>query len=565
MYDPSNTHFCMPRQIEGVGSMVATEFDSFKLDFQLQLEDRTNFSLHNEIHGRDIHEEDHTQSNSFIQLNPQVVNDLKTKHMQSLEEKRLSEEPKRETRVPERDSTFELAMGLRNDPEKKISFEESMKKRRSGFLMDVADDANENGNVDAVWNDLQHTRPKQVANGEESVYESKASILRKEMTSFRKELNAVKKSLPNQFETNVFNETGGEEGEIMNEGSKQDRRELDPVTKSPSNQFKTSQNTNHDDAWNITSFWSNAAKNTEKNAAKNSLKKKTKEVTNRDKKYFKNDWNLDFHDNENMNRKTGPDDSAALKTYSDHNDQGVIQNKDNSSSIVGTDDSFPECPEMPFDQGLNEVEKEFNENSCPGEKDCNVPSKTCDKRQDSVTLPSQETQESDSRKNRNVEDTAQNSVKRESLKDERVSTTSNYDKDMELVRLLLRKYGEDIDDEKVKRIHAIVDVPTDAWFHRHATGMCKKSPKLSPLKVDEAYNLPQRNSILKVPAFREKGQQYQAPSLQVPFKEKNRVHFKNSDVNEMTDDFQSMHVQSMKGNKSPRMSAKIQFWEEKEL
>mmetsp|Transcript_10928 Transcript_10928/g.26264 ORF Transcript_10928/g.26264 Transcript_10928/m.26264 type:complete len:598 (+) Transcript_10928:120-1913(+) len=499
MYDPSKTHFCMPRQIEGVGTTIATESDSSKLDFQLQLEEHPDLSRHNEFQTMIHYDEDGTQSNSIIQLNPQVVNDLKTKHMHSLEDKRLSEEPERGSQVPVRDSTFELAMGLRSNSERAFSFEESMGTRRSVIAMDDADDVDKNGDADAAWDDIQKLNIEPSSNGDQRVYESKASFLRKEMTSFRKELNAVKKSLPNRFQPDTFNESDGEGGKVLNEGPNLNGRDLYPITKSPPNQLKSNDNVNQDGNSKVKSFWSGSAekkakktvKHVSKNPAKDSPKKQTQDTTNRDKNYFKNDWNLDFDDNPNTDMRN----ELILDTPSINNsnvkDQGATQISEKASSTVGTDEIFPEYPEMPFDQDLSQEEKELNDNASLEDKDWNAQSSTCDERKEYITSPVQEIKDTDNLENENVEDPTKSWDKRESTEDDRVSTKSNYEKDMELVRLLLRKYSEDVDekerDEKVKRIQAVVDVPTDAWFHRHAVGMCKNSNKLSPSKVDEAY------------------------------------------------------------------------------
>ena len=514
---------------------------------------------------------DRARSHTIIQLNPQVVNDLKTKYMQSIDNGTFKGSSKIKQLmnakiIPVKESSIEKTMSLRNDPEKAFRPEQSIKLPHNGFLMKEADDINEIGDADGSWNELQYMRIKQKTNKEQALYESKALVLRKEMTLFRKELNDVKKSLPNQLHTNHFTDMIDGTKEASRRNTKPCRREPDAVKKSlPKMQLDSKQYNNQVGAWNFTAFASKASKeNTHKDA-------------NRDQKYFKNDWNLTFQDQEN-NNKTEPSHSAPKIVSSEIKDQNTIQNIENSNSVFETNLSFPECPEMPFDQGLNPVEIEMIGSTSPEERNCKEQSNNCDEGQKFIALSSQNRQESGKIESQNSEETADNSDPREDTGNIHASSKLNYEEDMELVRKLLKKYGEDTDEtlkvDKVNRTYAITDAPTDAWFHRHA-GMCRKSGKSPTLRAEEKSNLRQGNSRIN------------EHSLPVLAKKINRVHFKTSAVDEATKGSTSNLLENMTGNltkvevgrhpitrnavvassaHSPgKLSDKIKFWEARNI
>ena len=510
-YDPSKTHFCMPRQqVEGAGAGVgagaAEAEDCYKLDFKLQAEEQSDFYYHNEanlIFGEEPH--------GIIKLNPQAINDLKTMHMQSVNgEREVS------------------GIGPAFEP-------------RSTFLAEKEYKTTESEDMEDAWN--------QLLSKNQAPYESKASILRKEMSLFRKELNAVKRSLPNQFDTNYFDNESDEreELEVSNETS-----QGQPKSKEPPGDY----------------------------------------VDCDRKKYFKNDWDLNFRDEENND-----DEDAHRELSQGSMEQEVtVQNSKDSSAILETNESFPECPEMPFDQGLSPEEIAPNNSSTPDEIESNRYPNTHDEERANIgsfTLSKQELEHI----RRLSFLTARNSIQREDGQDDRMSSTddSNYEEDMELVRKLLKKYGESIDNSDEKRrfdkarlLHAVVDPPTDAWFHRHATGVCRKSGKLSTPKADEAPNQSQSSNRMREHIIPEKPKQsYGTPELPQP---KKTVHFKEPAAYDETEEMSVVkNLKSTPGLKtifeddlrptsgtnvttmlatrrSPgRLSDKIKFWEETKI
>lgn len=561
MYDPSNTRFCMPRQIEGESK------DGLKLDFKLQTEDNADFYFNNEVdridllvtkekEDDDFHVEDSRRSHNIIQVNPQMVNDLKTKHMQSISEKKNSEgnsktEPSTvERRIPGESSAFELTTSLGNEPEAAFKPEQSNRTHRDGFVMEEADDVNENEDVDAAWSQLQLQRMK--TNEEQELYDSKASVLRKEISSFRKELNAVKKSLPNQFQTNHFTDKSDERKEAL-----------------PS-KLNSKQLSDKGDVWNVTSTF-----------ASNRSKEQTREDVNSNQKYFKNNWDLSFQDKEENNNKTEPSHSAPQKLSSEKVDHKMIQNSENSSSALKTNRSIPEFSEMSFDQ--------VNEIKIPEETKINGHSNSCDEGRESVGLSSQSKQESAKVESIISTDTAHNLDQQQNKEDISASAKSNYEEDMEVVRILMKKYGENIDkkssDDKAKRILAILDTPSDVtWFHRHAAGVCNKPRKSSTPKADGTSNHSQRKSRMHEHTIPEKPKQSGGTATQVSSKKINRVHFKNPVPAEATQNSALKHLKSTTGNRaslsiqpiktnaltssnaqSPRMSQKIKYWEAKKI
>jgi len=310
------------------------------------------------------------------------------------------------------------------------------------------------------------------------------------MTSFRKELNAVRKSLPNQFETNHFAD------ESNDWGAAPGRREP-PATKKSMASPRSS---------------------------------KTSSDLSDSQKYFKNDWNLKFQDQENQSKEASTSHPLPKQSTAGNVEQKMIDYNKTPNSMPRKNESFPEYPEMPFDR-VHSEEIEINQSASPLDTESNGQSKKADVAMGSVTSAPNSTQELKS-----VD--ATRNADRESTGDSNESVKSNYEEDMDLVRKLLSKYGENFDEklklDKARRIHAIVDIPTDAYFHRHAAGMCRKSPKSSPKpstsKVVEISTQPQsKNEIREMPPA-EEPKEPQGTAPQVSTKKVNRVHFKTPAV-----------------------------------
>mmetsp|Transcript_114933 Transcript_114933/g.234950 ORF Transcript_114933/g.234950 Transcript_114933/m.234950 type:complete len:243 (+) Transcript_114933:538-1266(+) len=140
------------------------------------------------------------------------------------------------------------------------------------------------------------------------------------------------------------------------------------------------------------------------------------------------------------------------------------------------------------------------------------------------------------------------STNKKKLNEKTSSTRSNYEQDMEIVRMLLRKYGENLDTttnfekvrsiEKARRIHAVIDAPTDAWFHRHAVGMCRKSTKSTKShtqKANEKSHVPQKHGgSMPTKTQTEKPKSSQGTVVPIQPKKTNRVHFKEPAVETVT-------------------------------
>ncbi len=461
-YDPNKTQFCMPRQIDG-------EEGVYKLDFKLHTEEHSDFMHLNNggvDHSNLFFGDTSDFTSGIVQLNPQAVNHLKNKHLQSMND------------------DWEKGNGF----EPRNSFKEEAK-------------SNDSAEIDAVWNELQTAKQTP----------SRAKALRKEMSSFRKELNAVKRSLPNQFETNVFEEDDSTDSNRGQETPKKDpegSKIIDPqIPLSP------------------------------------------------EQKYFKKDWNLNFQDRQNL-----PTESTAQKAT-----------PASSRPPLEPQESFPECPEMPFDQGSNVEDIALQTSSL-----------TADEEREPIPANSSGA--------------------------DRASHTgySNYQQDMQLVKMLLKKYGDKIDDEdkqkllKSRRLHAVIDPPTDAWFHRHASGVCKKPEKLSVADLDAVIPVqPQTPSRKREPEVPERVKEmYETPKPVAP---KKSVHFNDVAIYVEAEDVSApKHLKSSPGlkSKSPprletsyedtchqpvverstvptspdctrrspgRLSAKIKYWEEKKI
>ena len=283
-----------------------------------------------------------------------------------------------------------------------------------------------------------------------------------------------------------------------------------------------------------------------------------------------------------------------------------MQNNENKSSALKTNESFPECPEMPFDQGLNPEEIEINASST---------SNTDDKPQESTTTTSCSSQESErvesqisnfvaqnseqrkpqespattscsSQELERVESQisnliAQNSEQRKKTEDIRASDQSNVEEDMALVKMLLRKYGDKIDEsakaDKARRIQAIIGAPTDAWFHRHASGIFKNSDQLSTSEASMQSNEHKKNTVIHKNFVPETPKKSVVTNTQPSFKNINRVDFENAEEKSShsrtigdiknTEDERRPVITNTDTVRSPhrpgKLSAKIKFWEEK--
>jgi len=494
-YDPSNTHFCMPRQ--------NSSKEGYKLNFKLQADEYMDFHFNNETGQAgfstspnkevDFHGEAGTQSHSIIQFSPRMISDSKTKHMQPIDEKGSSKI------VPS-----------------------------NAYIEDVLDD-------------------------EQGVYESKAHILRKQMSSFRKELHDVKKSLPNQFGTSHFTDENDDVKEIVA------HRDLSGDKIEPRNHVKLEKNNHQIDDWDFTAF---VLDSSEEQSRKNS---------ECEKKYFKNDWDFNFQPNENRKKKSSSSSSHEIFS-SDIINLKLMQNNENKSSVLKTNESFPECPEMPFDQGLNPEEIEINASST---------SNTDDEPQESTATTSYISQELERVKSQISNFVAQNSEQRKKTEDIRASEQSNVEEDMALVKMLLRKYGDKIDEsakaDKARRIQAIIGAPTDAWFHRHASGIFKNSDKLSTSEASMQSNEHKKNTVIHKNFVPETPKKSVVTNTQPSFKNINRVDFENAEEKSShsrtigdiknTEDERLPVVRNTDTVRSPhtpgKLSAKIKFWEEK--
>ena len=531
MYDPSKIEFCMPRQIEGAGTTTSTEHeDGFKLNFKLQAEEQNDFLTNNqgdqtsffsEETGFKVVEGNNSPAHNVIQLDPQMINDLKSKYMQS-KNKNLSPEasPEIDEMINhEKSSKFEQSMSSPNHSKKPLQLDD-------GFLMEEADEVNEKEDVDAVWNDLQHTPVSRSREEVKGFYESKAHGLRKEMTSFRRELDAVKKSLSGTL-------------------SGEDENEIDLFVSNGEEPSFGSQSHAVEDSLPTQSSQFSDPNNTWKNETAFASTKQSQDKIAGDQNYFKSDWNLTFnaHEVDNKNQQN----NTPLGQSPPENLEDLKQNNVHSGSSVKTNETFPECPEMPFNEDLNPEEIEINETTNQEEKYGNGNGNTVKKGHEFVPSTPRgqqgKTIESD-----NFKDNANPADEQKKLNEKTPSTRSNYEQDMEIVRMLLRKYGENLDTttnfekvrsiEKARRIHAVIDAPTDAWFHRHAVGMCRKSTKSTKShtqKANEKSHVPQKHGgSMPTKTQTEKPKSSQGTVVPIQPKKTNRVHFKEPAVETVT-------------------------------
>ena len=358
-YDPPpKAQFRMPNQI---GEPVE---EAYKLDFRLQAEEHSEFLYDNKNRGNIMFLGGEPQT--MIKLNPQVVNQLKTKHLQSLN-----------GGFSANDSAFD-------------AFGESQKQNTI-----------DNEDITAKTNSLHR--------------------------EIREELRAIRKSLPNQFEINFFD--SADEQENMSPEEKLD--------------FK---------------------------------------------QYFKNDWNLSFHDQDDTNKE----DANKSDTT-----QTTVMSSDISRSALEPEGNFPDFPEMPFEkEDLNPQQITPANSTSPD-----------DKEQEHIDISPKSKLELE----RILKESG---IVTTNTEDNRSSSgsSSQFEEDMKLVKMLLRKYGNTITDkeeqrrfDRARRLHAIVNPPSDKWFHRHAAGMCLTPEKLSPsLPAEEEISPIQAPPMMPSPPIAEK-------------------------------------------------------------
>ena len=358
-YDPPpKAQFRMPNHI---GQPIE---EAYKLDFKLQAEEYSEFLYDNKNRGNLMFLGEEPQT--MIKLNPQVVNQLRTKHLQTLN-----------GGFSANDSAFD-------------AFGESQKQN-----------AIENEDITAKTNSLHR--------------------------EIREELKAIRKSLPNQFETNYFCVDSANEQENM----------------SPELDFK---------------------------------------------QYFKNDWNLSFHDQDDTNKE----DANKSDTT-----QTTVMSSDVSRSALEPEGNFPDFPEMPFEkEDLNPQQITPVNSTSPD-----------DKEKEHIGISPKSKLELE----RILKESG---IVTTNSEDNRSSSgsSSQFEEDMKLVKMLLRKYGDTITEkeeqksfDRARRLHAIVNPPSDKWFHRHAAGLCLTPEKLSPsLPAEEEISPIQAPPMMPSPPITEK-------------------------------------------------------------
>ena len=358
-YDPPpKAQFRMPNHI---GQPIE---EAYKLDFKLQAEEYSEFLYDNKNRGNLMFLGEEPQT--MIKLNPQVVNQLRTKHLQTLN-----------GGFSANDSAFD-------------AFGESQKQN-----------AIENEDITAKTNSLHR--------------------------EIREELKAIRKSLPNQFETNYFCVDSADEQENM----------------SPELDFK---------------------------------------------QYFKNDWNLSFHDQDDTNKE----DANKSDTT-----QTTVMSSDVSRSALEPEGNFPDFPEMPFEkEDLNPQQITPVNSTSPD-----------DKEKEHIGISPKSKLELE----RILKESG---IVTTNSEDNRSSSgsSSQFEEDMKLVKMLLRKYGDTITEkeeqkrfDRARRLHAIVNPPSDKWFHRHAAGLCLTPEKLSPsLPAEEEISPIQAPPMMPSPPITEK-------------------------------------------------------------
>eukprot|EP00532_Pseudo-nitzschia_australis_P020216 CAMPEP_0168306286 /NCGR_PEP_ID=MMETSP0142_2-20121227/53455_1 /TAXON_ID=44445 /ORGANISM="Pseudo-nitzschia australis, Strain 10249 10 AB" /LENGTH=672 /DNA_ID=CAMNT_0008258019 /DNA_START=64 /DNA_END=2082 /DNA_ORIENTATION=+ len=601
LYDPTNPQYCMPRQIEGTTATSPKEpRNSSKLDFRLQpLENAISFHDNNVdfqtnfFSLRDAPEEyfcaeDSALSQSIVQFDPRLINDMKTIHLRSIDGRK----------------------SLDNMSQSKQSVEPS------------SITSSPNG-VDTIWNDLQYTRIDQL----QGQCQSKVHVMRKEMTSFRKEIDAFKKSLPTQLQskpnpcsaeddvwkkTNMFapkehiQDVFPHYHQIDSNGSsdqdvwqKIDQFALKRQTQGTvdCSQFNPSASSDQDDVW-------------KENSAHASREQTQVDTIDNSKKYFKSEWNFNFRDHEKQNDErtepSHPDDEKSsenekqtleqsdgtLRSVTNTNENLVFKPSENS--VTKSNESSVTKPSENFVTKIYEsLETKPNENSVtkanessvkiineklpvtdeiPFDEDLDIPkveqdSQGCSNHRKSVTSLSSrliELERTELERLESIHSILQREISkatnRKSVDD------SNYDEDFEIVQKLLKKYTEKETSEKPRvgkptHVHPALEAPTDSWFHRHAVGSTRMQRKLDKITIPIVDDKKESNPPQQIDSETRDSSLHEKPTLghgvaPISSKKVNRVRF-------AIDDSQPVKTNTTKGSihSIGKLSEKIKFWE----
>ena len=596
LYDPTKPQYCMPRQIEGTTTTSPREPRiSSKLDFRLQPADhgisfhennadfQTNFFSLKDAPEEYICVEDSALSQSIVQFDPHLINDMKTKHLRSINGKK----------------------SLDKTSQSELSVEPS------------SITSSPNG-VDTVWNDLQYTRINQL----QGQCQSKVHVMRKEMTSFREEIDAFKKSLPTQLQskpnpcsaeddvwkkTNMFapkehtqdvfprcNQIDSNGSSDQDVWQKIDQFALKEHTQGAvdCSQFNTNASSDQDDVW-------------KENSTHTSREQTQVDTIDRSKNYFKSEWNFNFRDHEKQNDKRTepchPDDEKSsehekqrleqsdgtLRSVTDINENLVI-NKPSGNSVTKSNESSVRKPSknsINESLGTKSIENSVtktNESSVkitneklpvtaemPSDEDFDIPkivqnNKGCSNYRKSVTSLSSrliELERTELERLESIHSILQREISKGTNRNS--ADDSNYDEDLKIVQKLLRKYTEKSSEKplvgKSTHVHhPASDTPTDSWFHRHAVGsarMQRKFDKITTPVVDDRKESPNPPQQVDNETRDEK------PTLghgvaPVSSKKVNRVRF-------TIDDSQPVNTNTTKGTVESigNLSEKIKFWE----
>jgi hypothetical protein len=600
----------MPRQIAGTGTKTSEYNDSCKLDFKLHeevnsdmfftKEDPNDLSPEIKLEKNELQLEEHVSSQSIIKFDPHFINDLKTKHLQSIDEKINCAE--NQLRAEQDHSEEQLPVLSEILPE-----------------LEQADDVDENKDVDAAWGALQRVTitQKSSKDGEntnnidgleqnQGPYDSKAIVVKNEMTSFRQNLDDnIQKSLPYELNPNPWPD--------------------------------------QDDAWDKIDLFS--------------MKDQSEDDDNCAQKYFKSEWNLNFNNLDNDNKieqskiagtgKTLNENekktnksvtrSTEIRTAENCNENvnyTIYQDSDkherncmtSSEPILSEDRRGKMCNQLESEYDSNYVNVTVDSKIQKSENAANVwlkPATSTPSKTESRILENHMTMKSTDFKaegNQNIQQLKTNiscnnlahkeathsranqqvshtmpDMMDENACDNYVSSESDYHEDMKVVRKLLKKYGESYEEPRFKKskhrkgsiIHqenpvcskglenpndeelqhktghanTVIDASLDSWFHRHAdlatpvkskNKSYRKTQLAGKLNADQRSNLLQQNDHMVGISPQEKSNF----SGGIPSTKTNEVHFKNP----ITDDFNTTnkrHIQTV-GKLS---SDKIKFWD----
>jgi hypothetical protein len=600
----------MPRQIVGTGTKSSEYNDSCKLDFKLHQEvnsdifftkeDPNDLSPEIKLEKNELQLEEHVSSQNIIRFDPHLINNLKTRHLQSIGENVNCAEKQLRAEHEDRSITC-----LQDHSEEQLPVLSEITPPE----LEQADDVDENKDVDAAWGALQRVTitQKSSKDGEKTnnidgleqnqgPYDSKTIVVKNKMTSFRQELDDVKKSLL-QYELNP-------------------------------NPWP-----DEDDAWDKVELFS--------------MKDQSQDDDNCAQKYFKSEWNLNFNNPDNDNRIKQSEVAGTRKTlaenemktencYENVNHYTIYQDSDKQERNCTTS-SEPILSEDRRGKMCNQIESEYDNNYVTvtvdskilkSENAANVwlknaaspPSKieseilenpiimrsTDSKAEGNQDIHQPKTnlltscnnltqkEGTHSRANQQVSHTMPDMMN-ENACNNYVSSESDYHDDMKVVRKLLKKYGESYEEPRFKNSkhrkgssirqenpvcseglenphdeelqhktgHAdtVIDASLDSWFHRHAdlatqvtnkNKSHRKTQLAGKLNADKISNLLQQNDHMVGISLQEKSNF----SGGIPSTKTNQVHFKNP----ITDDFNTTtkrHVQ-MIGKLS---SDKIKFWD----